>query len=236
MSNRILIADDEKEIVELLKLYLENEGHEIVEAYDGLDALQKLKANGADLAVIDIMMPGLDGFSLTKKIREKYNIPVIILSARSEDKDKILGLGLGADDYIVKPFNPLEVVARVKAQLRRFYQLNREPDRETKEDKLCSGPFTLDRRSCSFCKNGVEIPLTSTEYKILMMLMEQPGRVFTKVQIYENVRGDYFDGDDNAIMVHISKIREKIEDEPGNPKYLKTIRGIGYRFDKRVSS
>ncbi len=235
MGNRILIADDEKEIVELLKLYLENEGHEITEAYDGLDALEKLQAGTIDLAVIDIMMPGLDGFNLTKKIREKYNIPVIILSARSEDRDKILGLGLGADDYIVKPFNPLEVVARVKAQLRRFYQLNREPEREVQADKLCIGPYTLDRRSCVFCKDGVEIPLTSTELKILMMLMEQPGRVFTKVQIYEYVRGDYFDGDDNAIMVHISKIREKIEDEPGNPKYLKTIRGIGYRFDKRVS-
>lgn len=235
MGNRILIVDDEKEIVELLKLYLENEGHKIVEAYDGLDALEKLQANPVDLAVIDIMMPGLDGFSLTKKIREKINIPVIILSARSEDKDKILGLGLGADDYIVKPFNPLEVVARVKAQLRRFYQLNKVPERDVQEDILCVGPYTLDRRSCIFYKDGVEIPLTSTEYKILQMMMEQPGRVFTKVQIYEHVRGDYFDGDDNAIMVHISKIREKIEDEPGNPIYLKTIRGIGYRFDKRVS-
>ena len=146
-----------------------------------------------------------------------------------------MGLGLGADDYIIKPFNPLEVVARVNAQLRRFYTLNRDPEKETQEDKLCVGPFTLNKRSCTFYKDETEIQLTSTEYKILMMLMEEPGRVFTKVQIYENVRGDYFDGDDNTIMVHISKIREKIEDEPSAPKYLKTIRGIGYRFDKRVS-
>lgn len=235
MGKRILIADDEKEIVEILKLYLENEGHEIVETYDGIDALEKLQTNEVDLAVVDIMMPGMDGFNLTKRIREIKNIPVIILSARSEDKDKILGLGLGADDYIIKPFNPLEVVARVNAQLRRFYTLNRDPEKETQEDKLCVGPFTLNKRSCTFYKDETEIQLTSTEYKILMMLMEEPGRVFTKVQIYENVRGDYFDGDDNTIMVHISKIREKIEDEPGAPKYLKTIRGIGYRFDKRVS-
>jgi DNA-binding response OmpR family regulator len=235
MGKRILIADDEKEIVEILKLYLENEGHEIVETYDGIDALGKLQTNEVDLAVVDIMMPGMDGFNLTKRIREIKNIPVIILSARSEDKDKILGLGLGADDYIIKPFNPLEVVARVNAQLRRFYTLNRDPEKETQEDKLCVGPFTLNKRSCTFYKDETEIQLTSTEYKILMMLMEEPGRVFTKVQIYENVRGDYFDGDDNTIMVHISKIREKIEDEPSAPKYLKTIRGIGYRFDKRVS-
>ncbi|NLN64472.1 MAG: response regulator transcription factor [Clostridiaceae bacterium] len=235
MGKRILIADDEKEIVEILKLYLENEGYEIVETYDGIDALEKLQTNEVDLAVVDIMMPGMDGFNLTKRIREIKNIPVIILSARSEDKDKILGLGLGADDYIIKPFNPLEVVARVNAQLRRFYTLNRDPEKETQEDKLCVGPFTLNKRSCTFYKDETEIQLTSTEYKILMMLMEEPGRVFTKVQIYENVRGDYFDGDDNTIMVHISKIREKIEDEPGAPKYLKTIRGIGYRFDKRVS-
>jgi DNA-binding response OmpR family regulator len=235
MGKRILIADDEKEIVEILKLYLENEGHEIVETYDGIDALEKLQTNEVDLAVVDIMMPGMDGFNLTKRIREIKNIPVIILSARSEDKDKILGLGLGADDYIIKPFNPLEVVARVNAQLRRFYTLNRDPEKETQEDKLCVGPFTLNKRSCTFYKDETEIQLTSTEYKILMMLMEEPGRVFTKVQIYENVRGDYFDGDDNTIMVHISKIREKIEDEPSAPKYLKTIRGIGYRFDKRVS-
>ncbi len=235
MGKRILIADDEKEIVEILKLYLENEGYEIVETYDGIDALEKLQTNEVDLAVVDIMMPGMDGFNLTKRIREIKNIPVIILSARSEDKDKILGLGLGADDYIVKPFNPLEVIARVNAQLRRFYTLNRDPEKETQEDKLCVGPFTLNKRSCTFYKDETEIQLTSTEYKILMMLMEEPGRVFTKVQIYENVRGDYFDGDDNTIMVHISKIREKIEDEPGAPKYLKTIRGIGYRFDKRVS-
>ena len=235
MGKRILIADDEKEIVEILKLYLENEGYEIVETYDGIDALEKLQTNEVDLAVVDIMMPGMDGFNLTKRIREIKNIPVIILSARSEDKDKILGLGLGADDYIIKPFNPLEVIARVNAQLRRFYTLNRDPEKETQEDKLCVGPFTLNKRSCTFYKDETEIQLTSTEYKILMMLMEEPGRVFTKVQIYENVRGDYFDGDDNTIMVHISKIREKIEDEPGAPKYLKTIRGIGYRFDKRVS-
>lgn len=234
MGNTVLIADDEKEIVELLKLYIEKEGNKVVEAYNGIDAWVKINEEQIDLAVIDIMMPGIDGFNLVKKVRERYNIPLIILSARTEDHDKILGLGIGADDYIAKPFNPLEVVARVQAQLRRYYTLNSKVQRETEEDKIQLGRLILDRISCTLYKDSKEILLTSIEYKILAMLMEHPGRVFTKAQIFERVWEDYFSGDDNTIMVHMSKIRDKVEDDPSKPKFLKTIRGLGYRLEKKV--
>lgn len=234
MGNTVLIADDEREIVELLKLYLEKDGIKVYEANDGLEAWQKINQEKIDLAVVDVMMPAINGFELVKKIREKFNIPVIILSARTEDNDKILGLGLGADDYIAKPFNPLEVVARVQAQLRRFYTLNTAAQVSQLEGKIQIGSISLDRGSCTLSKNGKEIALTPIEFKIVSMLMEQPGRVFTKVQIFERVWGEYFEGDDNTIMVHISKIREKIEDDPAKPIYLKTIRGLGYRFEKKV--
>jgi DNA-binding response OmpR family regulator len=231
--NTVLIADDEKEIVELLKLYLENSGNKVVEAFDGMEAWEKMNSLNIDIAVIDVMMPQLDGYRLIKKIRERFNIPIIILSAKSEDNDKILGLGLGADDYISKPFNPFEVVARVQAQLRRFYTLNGTPEKQCEE--IQAGSLKLDKASCTLYRDDREIPLTSIEFKILLLLMEHPGRVFTRSQIFEKVwEGDFFDGDDNTIMVHISKLRDKIEEEPKEPRYLKTIRGLGYRFEKRL--
>ncbi|MCX7922582.1 MAG: response regulator transcription factor [Clostridia bacterium] len=234
MGNTILIADDEKEIVELLSLYLVKDGHRVIEAFDGLEAWDKINSMHIDLAVIDVMMPGIDGYNLVRKIREKHNTPVIILSARSDDSDKILGLGLGADDYMAKPFNPLEVVARVQAQLRRFYTFNSTSKKEHKAETIEIGRLKLDKTSCAVYKDGQEVQLTSIEYKVLALLMEQPGRVYTKSQIFEYIWGEYFDGDDNTVMVHISKIRDKIEDDPKEPKYLKTIRGLGYRFEKKV--
>ena len=236
MENKtILIADDDRDIIEILKLYLENEGYTVMEAVDGNIAWKIIKDNSIDIAVIDIMMPELDGFQLVKRIRGEYSLPVIILSARGGDNDKILGLGLGADDYMAKPFNPLELVARVQAQMRRFYKLNSSSlKKEEKSERIVIGDITLDKSSCTlYCKNK-ECSLTSTEFKIICYLIEQPGRVFTKGQIFEHVWGEYFQGDDNTIMVHISNIREKIEDDPRNPTYLKTIRGLGYRFEKKV--
>ena len=236
MDNKtILIADDDKDIGEILKLYLENEGYTVMEAADGNIAWKIIKNNLIDIAVLDIMMPELDGFQLVKRIRTEYNFPIIVLSARGGDNDKILGLGLGADDYMAKPFNPLELVARVQAQMRRFYNFNSNGlKKEEKSERVKIGDITLDKSSCAvYCKNK-EVGLTSTEYKIISYLMEQPGRVYTKGQIFEHVWGDYFDGDDNTVMVHISNIREKIEEDPKNPVYLKTIRGLGYRFEKKV--
>jgi len=229
----ILLADDEKEIVDLLSLYLENAGFSVIGASNGREALDALcrKDVKIDAAVLDIMMPEMDGYTLVRKIRETSNIPILILSARSDDSGKILGLDLGADDYITKPFNPLEITARVQAQLRRFYRLN-APAAQA-QDRITAGELVLDRASCTLMKNGREIPLTAVEFRILCLLMENRGRVFTKSRIYENVwGGDFYGSDDNTIMVHMSNLRDKIEDDPRNPRYLKTVRGLGYRFEK----
>lgn len=230
MSKNILIADDEMEILELIELYLMKDGFNIIKAYDGQQALEEIKKGNVELAIIDIMMPKLNGFQLIKKIRKEYNIPLIILSAKGEFEDKILGLGLGADDYITKPFNALELTARVQAQLRRFYDLNEF--KQTKETMLKVNEISLNRDSCILHKNDNEIDLTSVEYKILILLMEHVGQVFTKKQIYENVWNEPYYGDDNVIMVHISKLRDKLEDNPKKPKYIKTIRGLGYKFNR----
>lgn len=235
MKYTILLADDEKEIVDILSLYLENTGFRVICAYNGKEALNALSGAGvkADAAILDIMMPEMDGYTLVKEIRKGSNIPIIILSARSDDSGKILGLDLGADDYITKPFNPLEVTARVQAQLRRYYRLNAASAAAGTDDRISAGGLVLDKASCSLDKNGVGIPLTAIEFKILSLLMENRGKVFTKSRIYEHVwDGGFYESDDNTIMVHISKLREKIEDDPRNPEYLKTIRGLGYRFEK----
>ena len=229
----ILLADDEKEIVDLLSLYLENAGFDVIGVFNGTEAFDVLSSKEAkiDAAVLDIMMPGMDGYTLVRKIRETSNIPILILSARSDDSGKILGLDLGADDYITKPFNPLEITARIQAQLRRYYKLNAPASEAV--DRITAGELVLDRESCTLTKNGREILLTAIEYKILCLLMENRGRVFTKSRIYEHVWGeDFYESDDNTIMVHISKLRDKIEDDSRAPKYLKTIRGLGYRFEK----
>ncbi|MBM6717957.1 response regulator transcription factor [Gemmiger formicilis] len=223
MSKTILIAEDDADIRAVLRLYLESEGFGVLEAPDGEKALALALERSPDAAILDVMMPGMDGFRLTRALRRTSDIPVLILSAKSQDSDKILGLNLGADDYISKPFNPMEVIARLKAHLRRAG--NSAPK------TLTVGALTLDTAAMQLYKDGRPILLTPTEYKILAQLMGAPGRIFTKVQLYEGIAGEYFESNDNTMMVHISKLREKIEDDPKNPRYIVTIRGLGYKIE-----
>ena len=224
MGAVILIAEDDGDIRGLLRLYLEGEGFRVVEAADGQAALDLARTENPDMAILDVMMPQLNGYEVTRALRRYSDIPILILSAKSQDNDKILGLNLGADDYVAKPFNPVEIVARVKAQLRRAARTGGEVVR--------GGDLALDLSAMQLEKAGMPIPLTPMEYKILAILMRSPGRIFTKVQLYEGAAGEYFEGDDNTIMVHISKLRDKIEDDPKNPRYIRTVRGLGYRFEK----
>lgn len=224
----ILIAEDEKDIRNLLELHLSKEGFKAFLANDGIEALNIFKKEHIDLAVLDIMMPNLDGISVLKQIRENSTIPVIFLTAKSQDADKILGLGLGADDYMVKPFSPIELIARIQAQLRRYYKYS--PVNIT--NQITYGELLLDKDCCLIYKNNNPVELNAKEYKILELLMDNIGKVYTKKQLYETVWGDVYYGDDNTIMVHISHIRDKIEDCPKSPKYLKTIRGIGYKLER----
>lgn len=230
MAIKILVADDEKEIRNLLRLYLENESYEVVEAADGPSTLELIRKEKPDLCLLDIMMPGLDGLQVMKKIREDSNIPILIISARTADAERILGLNLGADDYIPKPFNPLEVVARVKSQLRRFHDLGSAVT-ATQKEELTVRDLTLDTDSCVLTKGDESIELTSVEFKIMELFMRSPGKVFTKQQIYEYAWGDDFIVADNNIMVSISKLRTKL-DEEDTSRYIKTLRGLGYRMDK----
>lgn len=224
MGAVILIAEDDGDIRGLLRLYLEGEGFRVVEAADGQAALDLARTENPDMAILDVMMPQLNGYEVTRALRRYSDIPILILSAKSQDNDKILGLNLGADDYVAKPFNPVEIVARVKAQLRRAARTGGEVVRV--------GDLALDLTAMQLEKAGMPIPLTPMEYKILAILMRSPGRIFTKVQLYEGAAGEFFEGDDNTIMVHISKLRDKIEDDPKNPRYIRTVRGLGYRFEK----
>nr|WP_040659761.1 response regulator transcription factor [Oscillibacter ruminantium] len=224
MAGLILIAEDDEDIRAMLRLYLESEGFSVTEAENGTAALLQAREQRPDLILLDIMMPELDGFSVIKALRSESNIPILILSARTQDHDKILGLNLGADDYIAKPFNPLEIVARVRALLRRAGM--------TESDVLTVRDLRLDTRGFQLTMSGVPVDLTPTEYKILAHLMRSPGRIFTKVQLYEAVNGQFFESDDNTMMVHISKLREKIEDDPRDPKYIMTVRGLGYKIEK----
>ncbi|MGR9594628.1 response regulator transcription factor [Bacillus thuringiensis] len=229
MKKNILIVDDDKDIIDLLKLFLEMENFFVVEASNGEVALKCLEENHIDLAIVDIMMPKMDGYQLIKKIRETLQFPILILSAKSQEVDKIIGLGIGADDFITKPFSALEIIARVQAHLRRSYEFNKKAI-EGKEKQIHMGDLVLDHHSCTLYKSSESITLSATEYKILTLFMKEPGRMFTKKQIFENVWSDYYCADDNTIMVHISRLREKLEDSPKNPVYIKTIRGLGYRF------
>lgn len=220
---KILIAEDDADIRDVVKLYLESEGFQVICAENGLQAMEMVSLHHPSLAILDIMMPELNGLDLTRKLREQTMMPILILSARNQDYDKILGLNIGADDYMTKPFNPLELVARVKALIRRT---------STSYDVITVKDFQLDVSAHTLMKNGCLIPLTPMEYKILHVMMQSPGRIFTKVQLYENVCGEYFESDDNTIMVHISRIREKIEDNPKKPVHIITVRGVGYKFEK----
>lgn len=231
MNRRILIAEDDKDIVELLRLYLENEGYEVIAAKNGLEALEQIKEKQVDLALVDIMMPQMNGYELIKEMRKTHRIPMIILSAKDADSDKIIGLNIGADDYVAKPFNPLEILARINSNLRRFYELGGEESNPIKliQDNLC-----LDLEEMTLERDGEPLSLTPTEFKILAKLMKSPGRVFTRAQLYESINGICFESDENTMMVHISKLREKIEEDPKNPEYIKTVRGLGYKFEKKA--
>ncbi|MGL5648502.1 MAG: response regulator transcription factor [Clostridium sp.] len=232
MDYNILLCDDEKEILDVVELYLNKEGFKTIKAKDGVEALNIAKKEKIDLAIIDIMMPKIDGYRVLKEIRKESNMPIILLSAKSSDDEKIQGLDYGADDYIGKPFNPLELVARVKAQIRRGYKLT---DSESKEREIIKiGELELDKYNVKVRFRGEDLELTSIEYRILKYFMENPGRVLTKNQIFEEVWNESFLGGDNTIMVHISRLRDKIEDKGKGAKYLKTIRGLGYRFEKNI--
>ncbi len=227
MRYTILIADDEKEIRELLRLYLENEGYLVIEAEDGQQALDTLRRQKIDLCLLDIMMPKVDGYRVLKELRKDSNIPVMILSAKDADSEKILGLNLGADDYMAKPFNPLEAVARVNSNIRRFYSLGTNSG---VQELLKVRDLTLDPDACELKKGESVIELTSVEYRIMELFMKHPGKVFTKQQIYEYGWGEEFIVADNNIMVCISKLRDKLDEDP--LAYIKTIRGLGYRLEK----
>lgn len=230
MDTMILIADDEREIAALLTLFLEKEGYRIVTVYDGQEAWAQIVSQRIDLAIIDITMPQMDGFELLKKLRGEYKFPVIVISARNSDSDKILGLGLGADDFIAKPFNPLEVVARVQAQLRRAFEFNELKDKEHVNEKTTVGHLVLDHASCILYRRNKPIQLTSLEYKLLKTFMLSPGRIFTKRQLFERVWEETYMEDDNTIMVQISRLRDKLEEQPKQPVYIRTIRGLGYKL------
>ena len=227
MAN-ILICDDERDIVSALKIYLGTEGYTLFEAYTGREALEIVRKNEIHLILMDIMMPEMDGISATAKLREEYNIPVILLTAKSEDTDKVLGLNIGADDYVTKPFNPIEVLARVRSQLRRYTTLG---GMEQKPSKLVIGSIALDDETKQVTVDGDPVSLTPIEYNILRLLMRHPGRVYSSGQIYEQVWNEAAFGSEGAVAVHIRHLREKLEIDPSNPRYLKVVWGLGYKME-----
>ena len=229
---KILVCDDDKEIVEAIEIYLTQDGHQVLEAYDGIEAVEILKKESVDLLIMDIMMPRMDGIRATLKIREKHNIPIIILSAKSEDADKILGLNIGADDYITKPFNPLELVARVKSHLSRYKQLGSTAIKES-EAIYTVGGLAINDDLKEVTVDGEPVKLTPIEYNILLLLVKHQGKVFSIDQIYENIWNENAVGVDNTVAVHIRHIREKIEINPKEPRYLKVVWGVGYKIEKQ---
>lgn len=229
---KILVCDDDKEIVDAIEIYLTQDGHQVLEAYDGIEAVEILKKESVDLLIMDIMMPRMDGIRATLKIREKHNIPIIILSAKSEDADKILGLNIGADDYITKPFNPLELVARVKSHLRRYMQLGSTTIKES-EAIYTVGGLAINDDLKEVTVDGEQVKLTPIEYNILLLLVKHQGKVFSIDQIYENIWNENAVGVDNTVAVHIRHIREKIEINPKEPRYLKVVWGVGYKIEKQ---
>lgn len=228
---KILVCDDDKDIVEAIDIYLTQEGYEVLKAYDGDEAIKVLKRNEVDLLIMDVMMPRLDGIRATLKIRENMSLPIIILSAKSEDADKILGLNIGADDYITKPFNPLELVARVKSQLRRYTQLG-STARSDNQSEFRTGGLVIRDDLKEVTVDGEKVKLTPIEYNILLLLVKNQGKVFSINQIYENIWNEEAIGADNTIAVHIRHIREKIEINPKEPRYLKVVWGVGYKVEK----
>ena len=227
----ILVCDDDKEIVEAIEIYLAQEGYHILKAYDGMEARDILEREEVNLLILDVMMPRMDGIRATLKIRERNSIPIIILSAKSEDADKILGLNVGADDYVTKPFNPLELVARVKSQLRRYNQLGGSVKEEKDEIYEVRG-LRINDDLKEVTVDGELVKLTPIEYNILLLLMKNQGRVFSIGQIYESIWNEEAIGADNTVAVHIRHIREKIEINPKDPRYLKVVWGVGYKIEK----
>ena len=227
----VLVCDDDREIVEAIEIYLSQEGYKVLKAYDGEEALKVLDREKVDLLIIDVMMPKLDGIRATLKIREKKNMPIIILSAKSEDADKILGLNVGADDYMTKPFNPLELTARVKSQLRRYTQLGSTIDKSN-QAVYAVGGLSIDDEQKEVTVDGEPVRLTPIEYNILLLLVKNQGKVFSIDQIYESIWNVDAIGVDNTVAVHIRHIREKIEINPKEPRYLKVVWGVGYKIEK----
>lgn len=229
----ILVCDDDKQIVEAINIYLTGEGFEVIKAYDGYEALELLSTHEVNLMIVDVMMPGLDGIRTTLKVRETSSIPIIILSAKSEDTDKILGLNIGADDYITKPFNPLELVARVKSQLRRYTQLNPNsggPDRANNEITIKG--MTINKDNHKVVVDGEEIKLTPIEFDILYLLASNPGRVFSTDEIFEKVWNEKVYEANNTVMVHIRRLRGKMKEDARQNKIITTVWGVGYKIEK----
>ena len=227
----ILVVDDDKEIVGAIEIYLKKEGYNIIKAYNGNEALQKVKENEIHLIILDIMMPEKDGLETLEELRKDKSIPVILLSAKSEDYDKIGGLNQGADDYITKPFNPLELIARVNSQIRRYVSFGAMEKKENNEQIYKTGGLVLDDETKKVTVDGKEVKLTATEFNILKFLLKNKGKVYSITQIYENVWNEESYGAENIIAVHIRHIREKIEINPKEPRYLKVIWGIGYKIE-----
>ena len=230
MGNRVLVVDDEKLIVKGIRFSLEQDGMEVDCAYDGEEALEYAKNNQYDMILLDVMLPKLSGFEVCQQIREFSSTPIVMLTAKGEDMDKILGLEYGADDYITKPYNPLEVVARIKAQLRRCYDYQ---EKQEEECEIFRGyGLELNPMEGILKKNGHEITLTKTEFRILELLMKTPGRIYTKQQIFNHSWDEPYMEDDSTVMVHISNLRNNIEDDPKKPVMIRTIKGLGYKFEK----
>lgn len=229
-EEHILVVDDEKEIADLVEVYLQNEGFAVHKYYNGLDAWKCIETMHLDLAMLDVMLPGLDGFELCRKIRKNHNFPVIMLTAKVEDMDKIQGLALGADDYITKPFNPLEMVARAKAQLRRYKRYNQ--GNQDNGDCIEVSGLMINRATHTCTLNGKALALTPTEFSILWLLCENRGRVIPSEELFEKVWGEKYLESNNTVMVHIRRLREKMNEPPRKPKYIKTVWGVGYKVEK----
>ena len=219
MSEQILIVDDEKEIADLIEVYLKNDGYTVHKFYNGLDALECIETQKMDLAILDVMLPDIDGFRICQKIREQYFYPIIILTAKVEDTDKIMGLTIGADDYITKPFNPLEVVARVKTQLRRYVRYNNAANTKEKAAPIAE-------------HDGKEVTLTPIEFSILWYFCENRGKVISSEELFENIWGEKFLDNNNTVMAHIGRLREKLNEPAKKPKFIKTVWGVGYTIEK----
>ncbi|MCI6121241.1 response regulator transcription factor [Blautia obeum] len=232
--NHVLIVEDDKEIREGVEIYLKSQGYEVYQAADGLEGLKVIESQEIHLAIVDVMMPRMDGIQMTIKLREKYDFPVIFLSAKSEEVDKIMGLNMGADDYITKPFTPMELLARVNSQLRRYRRFMEKLDRKEKMENIhIIGGLELNEDTMEASVDGEPVKLTPTEYKILLLLMKNPGRIFSAEEIYERVWNERAVNTD-TIMVHVRNIREKIEINPKEPKYLKVVWGVGYKIEKQA--